>query len=1024
MHVRVLGTLEVVTDDGGPVPLPSPKLRRLLAALVIDAGSVVSADRLADVVWGDDPPKNATGALHNLVSRLRGRLRADDARPVTVETRAPGYTVTLARDMLDATRFADLVDRARAASGDPAAAADLYDEALGLWRGDAYAEFRDEEFARAEAARLGELRVTATEERIEAALALGRTDDAVARLEVLNDAQPLRERPQALLMVALYRAGRQADALAAYRDYRDLLDRELGLEPSAALRSLEQQILRGDPQLGGPSVAADLPVATGRNEDEDATSQGPTPPVQPVGLPPAPDLVGRDDLVARVCAALGAGGPVTLIGPGGVGKTSVAVRSTMLVGPGHRDGPWWCELASIDADDAVAEVVMTALDAQPRAGMTTVEGIVEVLRPRRGLLVLDNAEHVIDGVVALVGALVRSCPGIAMLVTSRERLGVTTERVVEVPPLAVPPAGGDSATPVMSPAVELFARRAAAGGHFALTPDNLAVVTDICRRLDGVPLALELAATRMRSMTPADLASRLSWRFRVLRGGRRGGAARHRTLRAVVDWSYGLLDERARVVFDRLSVFAGTFTLDAAEHVVALGTDADVEARDVGGPGAAVPDVDVHDVAEVVADLVDASMVVAHTDADVARYGLLDTLRAYGRERLEARAETRAARHAHAAYHVDLAEHVTARLFDADDPVSAVIIDREIDELRAAHAWSVEHDLELALRLVSALPVYVEQRALGEAFAWAERVIDVAEQVGIDSPWLPGAYGAAAMSARFRGDLPRALKLAERGLAHADGPDDPAGYVARYTLSDVALYEGRLDDVLRLADDLGRMPAYGPQHLFGVWVRANRALAHAYRGETDAAVAEAERLLEAGQRANAPTTIAWAAYGLAETLVETDPQRALSLAEDALARSRALDDRFLTGVALVTTASLLARHGDAARAVPLFRETVDRWHRAGNWTQQWVTTRSIVGMLLRLRADEDAAVLLGVLSTRTTAAEPYGADARRLAEAAEELGGRLGAERLAAARARGAAMDDDAAIVWLLDVLAALDDDG
>lgn len=1007
MRVRVLGTLEVVTDDGALVSLASPKLRRLLAALVVNAGSVVSADRLADVIWGDDPPVSASGALHNLVSRLRSQLRVDDARSVTVETRAPGYLVALDRDMLDATQFADLVHHARA-SAEPAAAVDLYDEALGLWRGEAYAEFRDEPFARAEAARLSELRATATEERIDATLALGRTDDAIAGLEPLIGAQPLRERPQALLMVALYRAGRQADALAAYRHYREVLDTELGLEPSEELRTLEQRILRGDPELGGPAVAPDLggpalapelPVADARAEDSGS-------PASPTGLPAVPDLVGRDGLVAQICDALGAGGPVTLIGPGGVGKTSVALRTATLVGTNHRDGPWWCELASLDTDAAVTEVVMTALDAQPRAGMTTAQAIVEVLRPRRGLLVLDNAEHVIDGVAALVTALVRSCPGIALLVTSRERLGVPAERVVEVPPLAVPPAGdGDAA--VVGPAVELFTRRAASTSNFELTPDNLATVTDICRRLDGVPLALELAATRMRSMTPADLAARLSWRFRVLRGGRRGGAARHRTLRAVVDWSYDLLDERAREVFDRLSVFAGTFTLDAAEHVVAV-ADAGVDPRDV---------------ADVLGDLVDASMVVAHTDAEVVRYGLLDTLRAYGRERLEARGGAATTRHAHATYYVDLAERITARMFDASDPVSAVVLDREIDEVRAAHAWSVEHDLELALRLVSALPVYVEQRALGEAFAWAERVTDVAERADMDSPWLPGAYGAAAMSARFRGDLARALELAERGLACTDGPDDPAGYVARYTLSEVALYEGRLDDVLRLADDLSQAPPYGPHHLFGVWIRANRALAQAYRGEVDVAVAEAERLLEAGRRANAPTTVAWAAYSLAETLVEADPQRALPLAEDALARSRALDDRFLTGVALVTTASLRARHGEAARALPLFREVVDRWHRAGNWTQQWVAARSIVGMLARLGADEDAAVLHGVLSTRTTAPEPYGADAQRLADAADELGRRLGAERLAAARARGAAMDDDAAIAWLRGVLDSLDVD-
>lgn len=644
MRVRVLGTLEVVADDDTAVPLASPKLRRLLAALVVNAGSVVSADRLADVVWGDDPPENPTGALHNLVSRLRRRLRSDDGRSVTVATQAPGYTLTLDRDMLDATRFADLVERARAASGDPAAAAGLYDEALALWRGEAYAEFLDEPFARAEAARLGELRATAAEERIEAALALGRTDDAIARLEPLIAAQPLRERPRALLMVALYRAGRQADALAAYRRYREVVETELGLEPSAELRALEQQILRGDPQLAGPSVAPEPPVV-----DEPTDDVVPSAPL--AGLPREPDLVGRDGLVAQVCEALGAGGLVTLIGPGGVGKTSVALRAATLVGPDHGEGPWWCELASVDTDAAVAEVVMTALDARPRAGMTTAQGIVEVLRPRRGLLVLDNAEHVIGGVAALAAAVVGSCPRIAVLVTSRERLGVPEERVVEVPPLAVPPAGdgGDGDARMISPAVELFTRRAASAGRFALTPDNIATVTDICRRLDGVPLALELAATRMRSMTPDDLAARLSWRFRVLRGGRRGGAARHRTLRAMVDWSYDLLDERARVVFDRLAVFAGTFTLDAAEHVVAGAGDGDVDARDV---------------ADVLGDLVDASMVAAHTGAHVARYGLLDTLRAYGRERLGARGGTGATRHAHATYYVDLAERVTAHMFE------------------------------------------------------------------------------------------------------------------------------------------------------------------------------------------------------------------------------------------------------------------------------------------------------------------------------------------------------------------------
>lgn len=343
MGVRVLGTLEVVAGDGTRVPLASPKLRRLLAALLVNAGSVVSVDRLADVVWGDDPPGNATGALHNLVSRLRGKLRPLAAEGVELATRAPGYVLTVERSAVDASRFGELVEQARAATDEPGATLAAYDQALALWRGDAYAEFRDEPFARAEASRLGELCTTAVGERIEATLALGRTDDAIAQLEPLIDAHPLRERPRALLMVALYRAGRQADALAAYRGYREVLGAELGLEPSADLQGLEQRILQGDPQLGGPATAADLAsaasaTAVAPGAAETSPADGPPSPRtasgRRSGLPPAPELIGREALVAQVCGVLEEdGGPVTLIGPGGVGKTSVALRAAALPAP-------------------------------------------------------------------------------------------------------------------------------------------------------------------------------------------------------------------------------------------------------------------------------------------------------------------------------------------------------------------------------------------------------------------------------------------------------------------------------------------------------------------------------------------------------------------------------------------------------------------------------------------------------------------------------------------------------------------
>jgi DNA-binding SARP family transcriptional activator len=338
MRLRVLGTLELLA--GGPagsfttvVPLRSPKLRRLLAALAVHSGSVVSADRLADVLWGDQPPANADGALHNLVSRLRAVLGGDDG--LAVVTRAPGYALqpaaTAVDSAVDSTEFTLLVAQARPRlGGEPDRAAALLDAALALWRGPAYAEFADEEFARAEVNRLEELRVTAAEYRVDAALALGLPDEAVVRLEPLVRGHPLRERPHVQLVTALYRCGRHADALQVYRDFRQRLDEELGLQPSAMFRRLEADVLRQDPGLTPPGP---VPV---RSVAAPAASAGASlPPPQPAAFAPVmrtvrglpadpPPLVGRNEAVSRLRSVLHGARVVTLTGPGGVGKTSIA----------------------------------------------------------------------------------------------------------------------------------------------------------------------------------------------------------------------------------------------------------------------------------------------------------------------------------------------------------------------------------------------------------------------------------------------------------------------------------------------------------------------------------------------------------------------------------------------------------------------------------------------------------------------------------------------------------------------------
>jgi predicted ATPase/DNA-binding SARP family transcriptional activator len=601
MRLRVLGTLEAVDASGDAQPVRSAGLRRLLALLLVHAGTVVSVDRITDVLWGDDPPANPTNALHNLVFRLRKVVGGG------LVTRAPGYVLQQPAGATDASQFEDLVVKARdAATADqPGQAAALLDEALALWRGEAYAEFADEDFARAEAARLDELRVTAIEDRIDAELALGDHTGAAVRAETLISAHPLRERPHAQLMLALYRGGRQTDALAAYRDYHDRLDKDLGLTPSASLQQLHADILRQDPALdrAPPSGAA----------------------APPAGNIPAllTSLIGRERELASLSATLQRTRVVTVTGVGGVGKTLLALHAAAGA-RGFQDGAWLVDLASIRDHATVADAISTTLGVQQRKGLNVAERLVEYLRPKCLLLVLDNCEHVIDGVALLANAIVGGCPLVTVLTTSREPLGLAGEHLRPLAPLPVPPDGmTDIEAAAAVPSVQLLVDRAVAlAPGFALRPDNLTAVSEICRRLDGLPLAIELAAPKLRAMSPGEVASRLHARFSMLRSGRRIAAERQRTLWNLVDWSYNLLEDQQRRVFERISVFAGAFTLAAAGQVCRGAGDG----------------LDHHEVADIVVSLVDRSMVVAHVadtpGSGTSRYALLETLRAYGWERL------------------------------------------------------------------------------------------------------------------------------------------------------------------------------------------------------------------------------------------------------------------------------------------------------------------------------------------------------------------------------------------------------
>ncbi|MFE2724842.1 BTAD domain-containing putative transcriptional regulator [Kitasatospora sp. NPDC059327] len=746
MRFGVLGPLVVWGDDGEEITVPEVKVRALLADLLAHGGGPVSTDRLIQDLWGDEPPGRPEGALQGKVSQLRRVLGRD-----RVLRQGAGYRLRLDRAAheVDADRFGGLVAGAGAV-GDPGARAALLTEALDLWRGPAYADFADEEFVRAAACGLAEQRLAVLEEQAEARLLAGDHALLAGELAALVARHPLRERLRAVQMRALYLAGRQSEALAGYEDLRSRLAEELGVDPAPALTALHRAVLRQDPGLGDglgdglgsartaaparivpaepatPAEPAGLaaPPAPGEAPSRPVPAAPSTPVAPRPGLPsggaadstavppgageysnlpvPLTRLIGRDQAVTRVSGLLDDNRLVTLAGAGGVGKTRLAVAAATAMaerGPagGRPDGIRLVEFAGVRGGTAadLAQVVAGTLgirDDAPAAPPGTGGGagaaspahrLAAALRERRTLLVLDNCEHVVDAAADLAALLLRTAPGLRVLATSQEPLGLTGEAVFLVEPLAT------------DDAVRLFNERAAAHDPgFPRDPGrgdlaDRAAVAEICRRLDGIPLALELAATRVRTLGVRELAMRLGDRFRLLSSRRRGAPARQQTLRAVIDWSWELLSAPERIVLRRLAVHSDGCDLDAAEATCA----GDGVTRD--------------EVLDLVTRLVDRSLVVVVDQPTGRRYRLLESVAVYATERLHEMADLAAVRGRHLRYYLALAERAEPQLRGAGQRSWLARLDAEAGNLRAALDEAVrrtpEGDGGEAVRLATAL---------------------------------------------------------------------------------------------------------------------------------------------------------------------------------------------------------------------------------------------------------------------------------------------------------------------------------
>ncbi|WP_181727340.1 BTAD domain-containing putative transcriptional regulator [Streptomyces sp. PT12] len=720
MRFGVLGPLAVWTDEGTPVIVPDTKVRALLADLLARDGGPVPADRLVEDLWGARPPRNPTATLQARVSQLRRALAEAEPGGRELVTFGPaGYALAAAPDAVDARAFDALLDRA-SASGDARTRAALLGEALDLWRGEAFADFADEPFTRAAVTRLDERRLTAWEERAEARLDLGEHDALTAELPALIERHPLRERLVAAHMRALYRAGRQEAALARYRALRDALADGLGVDPTPELAELYRAVLHHDPALA-PRARTNLPA-------------------------PVTELIGREKDLAGTGERLASARLVTLTGPGGVGKTRLALAAAARETGRFPDGVWLVELAAVTGEGvpgAVAAVLGVRDDARPGGSLD--DQLTEALADRRALLVLDNCEHVVEAAAALASRLLKAAPGVRILATGREPLGVSGEVLFAVDPLGLPPEGatapGDLAG---SSAARLFVERAAAADPgFALDGGNAAAVAAVCRRLDGIPLALELAATRVRALGVGALAERLDDRFRLLASGPRDAPTRQRTLRAVLDWSWELLGEPERAVLRRLAVVVDGCTLEAAEAV--------------GGA---------RDTVEVLARLVDRSLVIAGE----GRYRLLESVAAYGLERLREAGEEERTRLRHAAFYGALAERAAEHLRARGQFRWMDRLDAEAANLRAAIEWAAGAGAaERALRMVDALAWYWFLRGrLGEG----RRAVDAALAAPGEAP---AAVRAAALA--WRAGFGAPLGEGWNGAARRafDGVDDPLG---------------------------------------------------------------------------------------------------------------------------------------------------------------------------------------------------------------------------------------------------------
>jgi predicted ATPase/DNA-binding SARP family transcriptional activator len=1013
MRFGILGSLEVWSATGETIPVGGPKPRALLVMLLLNAGRAVGVDQLIAGQYGDDPPAGAANAVQAHVSRLRRSLYAD-----LIEFHDNGYRLTVEPEDVDVHRFERLSREGRRllSTGHHAGAAAMLREALELWRGPALADLPH---GRSQAARLEELRLASMEDFAEAELALpGGT--SVAELRGLVSVHPLRERLRGQLIRALHAAGRRADALAEFEEARRLLADELGVDPSPELAAIHLDILRAEQPAAPPprrGLAAQLTSFTGRERELARLAE-----LQDVRL-------------------------VTIHGPGGIGKTRLAIESA---GRGRRE-VCFADLSPLAAGDQVPQALLGSLGLRESGFQTPATDPVRRLVATLDqdlLLILDNCEHVVDAVAALTRTLLAECPRLAILATSREALGLTGETLLPLAPLDTAPMDVSARDALAYPAVQLFVDRASAvRPGFAVERE----VLEICAALDGLPLAIELAAARLRQFTVKEIATRLAehGRFRLLSRGDRTAAARHRTLHAVVEWSWDLLSPEEQTLARRFAAFTGGAPPAAIEAVCAVA-----------------------DTDELLADLVDKSLV----ETDGERYRMLDTIRLFCADRLAESGEQESLRRAHARYHLELARQADPHLRKAEQLDWLAQLSAEHGNLMAALRWSVREDRETAYRLVAALSAYWwlsgQRSQAGEAAA--KLLTDVPE--GMDEEYVSCVVHAVPRAApahwargnelmrTITGELRHPFGAAMWGMAVGPwgsalddepfrplpGNDPWNAALARLSFAILGLLNGQpgkgeqsLLDVLArfralgerwgtaqaldwLAQVAGWRGEWGRAHALwaaalekfeqlgaseeGVDVLCRRAGCLVRQGDLDAASTDYRRAAELSAKAGQAGVPPEIQLGLGEIArLRGDACDAANLLTQAL--KSAQEGNFGTDATKARVLTSLGRLAETqAEALRHHREALAAARSSPLTSDHAIAAEGQADAALLTGSGERAALLLGVAVAMRGMAVTGDADVARIARGARD---RLGATAFANAFARGAAMTPEQALTAL-----------